>query len=211
MRRPSASRDDVVGLLQRQQAAAQDPGEDRQRWSMATANMIWSSPRSSQTTTPIASRMPGIASRTSTIRIRTVSTRPPNAPASAPIVPPIARRHDHRDHADEEADPSAVEDPAENVAALTVGAEEVLGGRRLEPVREVAPRADRRAPGSARGSRPTMNAPMMNSAEQRRAVAEQPAAARRARSRALARVPHGFRPATTGGAAAAIRSTGSAG
>jgi hypothetical protein len=32
----------------------------------ATANMIWSKPRSSQTTIPIARRMPGIASRTST-------------------------------------------------------------------------------------------------------------------------------------------------
>ena len=51
--------------------------------------MIWGSPRSSQTTTPIARRIPGIARRTSTIRIRTVSTRPPNAPATAPIVPPM--------------------------------------------------------------------------------------------------------------------------
>ncbi len=57
----------------------------------ATANMIWSNPRSSQTTIPIASRMPGIARRTSTIRMRTESTLPPNAPAIAPIVPPIVR------------------------------------------------------------------------------------------------------------------------
>ena len=61
------------------------------RFVRATANMIWGSPRSSQTTTPIARRIPGIASRTSTIRMRTVSIRPPNAPAIAPIVPPIAR------------------------------------------------------------------------------------------------------------------------
>ena len=57
----------------------------------ATANMICGRPRSSQTTMAMASRMPGIASSTSVIRIRTVSTRPPKAPATAPMVPPIAR------------------------------------------------------------------------------------------------------------------------
>src|SRR3990172_5249815 len=55
----------------------------------ATAIVIWGSPRSSQATMPMASRMPGMASRTSTTRIRTLSARPPAAPAMAPTKPPM--------------------------------------------------------------------------------------------------------------------------
>ena len=55
----------------------------------ATAKTICGNPRPSQATIPIASRIPGIASMTSTTRIRTESTRPPMPPAAAPIAPPM--------------------------------------------------------------------------------------------------------------------------
>ena len=58
---------------------------------IATANMICGMPRSSQATMPIASRMPGIASRTSVTRISTASTLPPRPPASAPMITPMMR------------------------------------------------------------------------------------------------------------------------
>src|ERR1035437_489208 len=53
-----------------------------------TASMICTWPWPSQATIPIASRIPGTASRTSVMRIRTVSTLPPTPPASAPMVVP---------------------------------------------------------------------------------------------------------------------------
>ncbi len=55
----------------------------------ATAKTICGNPRPSQATIPMASRIPGIASMTSTTRIRTESTRPPMPPAAAPIAPPM--------------------------------------------------------------------------------------------------------------------------
>ena len=58
---------------------------------IATANMICGRPRSSQATMPMASRIPGMLRRTSTKRIRTVSTLPPRPPARAPMPPPMNR------------------------------------------------------------------------------------------------------------------------
>ena len=92
------------------------------RSTIATANMIWGSPRSSQATMPIASRMPGIASMTSTTRIRTASTLPPSAagersdrrrPISTPMTTAVTPAT--------QADLGPVDHPAELVAALEIG------------------------------------------------------------------------------------------
>ena len=85
---------------------------------MATANMICGSPRPSQATIPMASRMPGIASMTSTTRIRTESTLPPMPPASGADRPADEHAHDDRRDAGHEADLGAVEDAAVLVATL---------------------------------------------------------------------------------------------
>src|ERR1035437_1560320 len=58
---------------------------------MPTASMIWISPWPSQATRPMASSIPGTASRTSITRMRTPSTTPPAPPAMAPtMMPPIS-------------------------------------------------------------------------------------------------------------------------
>ena len=120
---------------------------------MATANMIWGRPRSSQATMPIASRMPGIASMTSTTRIRTESTLPPMPPASGADRPADEDAHDDRGDAGHEAHLGAVEDAAVLVATLRVRAHDVLAGRRLEAVGERALERAVRARGTARTPR----------------------------------------------------------
>src|SRR3990172_5400223 len=119
----------------------------------ATAIVIWGSPRSSHATMPMASRMPGMASRTSTTRIRTLSARPP-AGRAGEGAHEAADDHaeDDRTEPDEEADPRAVHDPGELVAALQVLAHEVLRTGRIRPRRARA-RIGRRRGQGARGGR----------------------------------------------------------
>ena len=106
---------------------------------------------------PMTSRMIGarISARTivgstrkkSEIRIRSVSTVPPTKPATIPTSAPMHDRDDRRHQPDQHRDPGAVDGEVEHVAAELVGAEQVLGARRLER------RAGRRGDGSRAGRR----------------------------------------------------------
>ena len=138
-----------------------------------------------------------MASRTSTIRIRTVSTRPPSAAGVAPIVPPIVTPMITDTTPDGEADPGAVDHPAELVAALQVGPHQVRRVGRLEPERRPGWTAigSYGARSGARTATPT-KIPMIRQADHGRPVAHQAAegvapepAARRGPGRAPGRGP----------------------
>ena len=71
----------------------------------------------------IASSRLGMDSITSTMRIRTVSTQPPNAPASSPMTIPTDQPDQRRDHADQKGLLRAEDHAGEEVAAEVVAAE----------------------------------------------------------------------------------------